>query len=57
MPSRHEPDAEELSFGYLCDELDRLGYAGHIGCEYRPRADTVAGLSWFVPFARNSERA
>jgi hydroxypyruvate isomerase len=57
VPSRHEPDSEELSFGFLCDELDRLGFAGHIGCEYRPRADTVAGLSWFVPFARNSERA
>jgi 2-dehydrotetronate isomerase len=54
VPSRHEPDAEELNFAFLCDELDRLGYAGHVGCEYRPRADTVAGLSWFVPFARVS---
>jgi hydroxypyruvate isomerase len=57
VPSRHEPDGEELNFGYLCDELDRLGFAGHIGCEYRPRADTVAGLAWFVPFARSPERS
>jgi hydroxypyruvate isomerase len=53
VPSRHEPDGEELSFAFLCEELDRLGYAGHIGCEYRPRADTVEGLAWFVPFARS----
>ena len=52
VPSRHEPDSEELNFAFLCDELDRLGFEGHIGCEYRPRADTVAGLSWFVPYAR-----
>jgi 2-dehydrotetronate isomerase len=52
VPSRHEPDSEELNFAFLCEELDRLGYHGHVGCEYRPRADTVAGLAWFVPFAR-----
>jgi hydroxypyruvate isomerase len=55
VPSRHEPDSEELNFPFLCEELDRLGFAGHIGCEYRPRADTVAGLSWFVPYARAAE--
>ena len=52
VPSRHEPDGEELNFAFVCEELDRLGFPGHIGCEYRPRADTVAGLSWFVPYAR-----
>jgi hydroxypyruvate isomerase len=51
VPSRHEPDREELSLGFLCDELDRLGYAGHIGCEYRPQAGTLAGLAWFAPYA------
>ena len=55
VPSRHEPDSEELNFAFICDELDRLGFGGHIGCEYRPRADTVAGLSWFVPYARAAD--
>ena len=27
-------------------ELDRLGYDGFVGCEYRPRAGTSAGLGW-----------
>ncbi len=52
VPSRHEPDAEELNFSFLFEEIDRLGYAGFVGCEYRPRGGTLAGLGWFTPFAR-----
>ncbi len=46
VPGRHEPDVGEINYPYLFDLLDELGYAGHIGCEYRPRADTSAGLGW-----------
>jgi hydroxypyruvate isomerase len=52
VPSRHEPDAEELNAGFLFAELDRLGYQGFVGCEYFPRAGTVEGLGWFAPFRR-----
>jgi 2-dehydrotetronate isomerase len=52
VPSRHEPDAEELNFPFLFEELDRLGYQGYVGCEYRPRGGTLAGLGWFAPYAR-----
>jgi hydroxypyruvate isomerase len=52
VPSRHEPDGEELNWPFLFAELDRLGYAGHIGCEYNPRGRTEDGLGWFAPFAR-----
>jgi hydroxypyruvate isomerase len=31
--------------------LDRIGYAGWIGCEYKPAAPTEAGLGWYKPFA------
>lgn len=51
VPGRHEPDSEELSFAHLCTTIDTLGYTGHIGCEYRPRAGTLAGLGWFTSFA------
>jgi hydroxypyruvate isomerase len=50
VPSRHEPDGEELNFPFLFDLLDRLGYAGYVGCEYRPRAGTEAGLGWYAPY-------
>jgi len=45
-PGRNEPDAGEIHYPYLFDLLDELGYAGWIGCEYRPKGDTVAGLGW-----------
>jgi hydroxypyruvate isomerase len=50
VPERHEPDGGELNYPYLFDLIDTLGYSGHIGCEYRPRAGTSAGLRWMAPF-------
>jgi hydroxypyruvate isomerase len=52
VPSRNEPAGEELNYPFLFDELDRLGYDGFVGCEYRPKAKTLDGLSWFAPYAR-----
>jgi len=49
VPDRHEPDEGELNFPHLFATLDRLGYAGWVGCEYRPRAGTAEGLGWFAP--------
>ena len=46
VPDRHEPDLGELNYAHLFAEIDRLDYRGFVGCEYRPRAGTVAGLSW-----------
>jgi hydroxypyruvate isomerase len=51
IPSRHEPDGEELNYPFLFGELDRLGYRGFVGCEYNPRAKTTDGLAWFKPYA------
>ncbi|SMF41389.1 2-oxo-tetronate isomerase [Pseudogulbenkiania subflava] len=50
VPERHEPDSGELNYPYLFALLDELGYDGYIGCEYRPRAGTSAGLGWFQPY-------
>jgi hydroxypyruvate isomerase len=51
IPSRHEPDGEELNYPFLFAELDRLGYGGFVGCEYNPRGNTQDGLGWFRPYA------
>jgi 2-dehydrotetronate isomerase len=51
IPSRNEPDGEELNYPYLFAELDRLGYNGFVGCEYNPRGKTADGLAWFKPYA------
>jgi 2-dehydrotetronate isomerase len=47
VPSRNEPDGEELNYPFLFAEFDRLGYAGFVGCEYNPRGRTEDGLAWF----------
>ena len=46
VPSRAEPDDSELDYRAVFKALDRLGYPGWVGCEYRPRASTDEGLSW-----------
>jgi len=46
VPDRHEPDVGELYHPYLFELIDELGWTGHLGCEYRPRAGTSAGLGW-----------
>ncbi len=50
VPERHEPDLGEINHPYLFSLLDELGYDGWIGCEYRPRAGTSAGLGWFADY-------
>ncbi len=50
VPSRHEPDEGEVNYKEIFAELDRLGYAGWIGCEYRPRGRTEDGLGWARPY-------
>ena len=45
-PGRDEPGSGEINFGFLLAHIDRLGYAGWVGCEYNPRGDTVQGLKW-----------
>jgi hydroxypyruvate isomerase len=45
-PDRGEPDDGEMSYAYLFRLIDRTGFTGWIGCEYRPRRGTVEGLKW-----------
>jgi hydroxypyruvate isomerase len=46
VPTRAEPDEGEVAYGAIFDRVDRLGYRGWVGCEYRPRAGTEDGLCW-----------
>ncbi|MFG6157512.1 hydroxypyruvate isomerase [Halomonas sp. 1390] len=45
-PGRHEPGTGEINYPFLFAHLDRLGYDGWIGCEYKPKAGTQEGLGW-----------
>lgn len=56
VPARHEPDEGELNYPALFERIDALGYRGFVGCEYRPRAGTSAGLGWFAPWRAGQRR-
>jgi hydroxypyruvate isomerase len=45
-PGRNEPGTGEINYGWLLPHIDRLGYRGWIGCEYRPATTTETGLGW-----------
>ncbi|MDT8992298.1 hydroxypyruvate isomerase family protein [Curvibacter sp. APW13] len=51
VPERHEPDVGEVHYPYLFQLIDKLGWDGWIGCEYRPARGAVvggtsSGLGW-----------
>lgn len=49
-PGRHEPGTGEIAWDFVFAQLDTLGYAGWVGCEYLPGTagtqGTEAGLGW-----------
>lgn len=45
-PGRNEPGTGEIAYGFLFAHLDKIGYTGWIGCEYKPATTTEAGLGW-----------
>ncbi|MHA6787462.1 hydroxypyruvate isomerase [Pseudomonas bijieensis] len=45
-PGRNEPGTGEINYRFLFEHLDRIGYQGWVGCEYKPLTSTEAGLGW-----------
>jgi 2-dehydrotetronate isomerase len=46
VPDRAEPDTGEVNYAAILAEIDRLGWPGYVGCEYKPRGSTRDGLAW-----------
>ncbi|MYG90241.1 MAG: hydroxypyruvate isomerase, partial [Chloroflexi bacterium] len=56
VPGRNEPDdQQEINYPCLLSKIDELGYDGWVGCEYRPRAGTLEGLSWARSYGISNE--
>src|ERR1700694_529171 len=53
-PGRNEPGTGEINYDFLFAHLDRIGYAGYVGCEYKPAAATEAGLGWLGRLEREN---
>jgi hydroxypyruvate isomerase len=45
-PARHEPGTGEVNYDFLFAFIEKLGYSGWFGCEYKPAARTEDGLGW-----------
>jgi len=45
-PGRNEPGTGEINYANLFKTIDKIGYSGWIGCEYKPLRKTESGLSW-----------
>ncbi|XP_076231022.1 hydroxypyruvate isomerase-like protein Gip [Calliopsis andreniformis] len=48
VPDRHEPDTPgEIDYKYVLSTLEKKGYNGYIGLEYKPKLlPSVKGLNW-----------
>jgi hydroxypyruvate isomerase len=56
-PFRQQPGTGEIAYGYVLGHLERLGYTGYVGLEYKaPDGDTLRSLDWLAP-ARRAARA
>jgi hydroxypyruvate isomerase len=49
-PGRHEPGTGEINYPFLFAHIDRVGYDGWIGCEYKPAKTTAEGLDWIKSY-------
>lgn len=46
VPDRSTPDHGELDYGHVLSEIERLGWTGAVGAEYRPNGPTDKSLDW-----------
>ncbi|AMO57402.1 hydroxypyruvate isomerase [Endozoicomonas montiporae] len=49
-PGRHEPGTGEINYHFMLSHLDRIGYKGRVGCEYKPATTTEEGLGWLKTY-------
>jgi hydroxypyruvate isomerase len=45
-PGRNEPGTGEINYRFLFGFVDAIGYDGWIGCEYKPKGNTIEGFAW-----------
>jgi hydroxypyruvate isomerase len=54
-PGRNEPGTGEINYPFVLDHIDRKGYAGYVGLEYRPSGATDDSFGWLQLLHRPGE--
>ena len=54
-PGRREPGTGEINYGFLLPLIDRVGYDGWVGYEYRPTTTAAEGLAWINPYRASGQ--
>src|SRR5258707_6449595 len=49
-PDTNKPEICKAHHPYILELLDRLGYQGYVGLEYKPKTTTAAGLGWAAKY-------
>jgi hydroxypyruvate isomerase len=52
VPGRHQPNTGHQPIAAFLDEIDRIGYAGYVGLEYKPLGSTEESLAWLATSQR-----
>ena len=55
-PGRHEPGSGGIAWPRLFDAIDRTGYRGWMGAEYRSSGTVWEGLGWLRPYGASQGR-
>ncbi len=45
-PGRHQPNTGEINYAFVLKELDKLGFNGYVGLEYKPDPDADSSYGW-----------
>jgi hydroxypyruvate isomerase len=46
-PGRHEPNTGDINFTAVFESINKCGYNGWVGAEYKPSKNTDATLTWY----------
>lgn len=52
-PGRNEPGSGEINYPVIFSALEKLGYAGTVGCEYKPTSPGAGDLRWLRDYRSN----
>lgn len=54
-PGRNEPGSGEINYPFIFAALEKAGYEGWVGAEYKPAGNTSQGLGWLKSYRKEAK--